>query len=180
VDRTIAFMRAINVGGHTVRMTDLQGLIEGLGLAHVETFLASGNVIFETPDQDASVLEDLIENKLHSALGYEVAVFLRTEQEVRLITAYQPFSQSELDSSAAFNVAFVKEPLGEDATQKLMALITSIDRFHNHQREIYWICKMKQSESTFSNSVLEKTIGRPSTLRGINTLRKLALKYPAV
>jgi uncharacterized protein (DUF1697 family) len=178
VHRTIAFLRAINVGGHNVRMSDLQRLFEGLGLVQVETFLASGNVIFETPVEDSLVLEDKLEKKLHSALGYEVVVFLRTDLEVQAVAAYQPFSQAELDSAAAFNVAFLKAALDKATTQKLMTLITSIDGFHNHQREIYWICKQKQSESTFSNAVLEKTLGGPSTLRGINTLRKLALKYP--
>jgi len=44
-------------------------------------------------------------------------------------------------------------------------------------REVFWLCRMKQSESSFSNAVLEKTTGRPSTLRGMNTLKKMAEKY---
>ena len=59
-----------------------------------------------------------------------------------------------------------------------MALQSEIDAYHIHEREIYWMCQKKQSESKFSNAVLEKTIGRQSTLRGINTLKKLIEKYP--
>ena len=58
-----------------------------------------------------------------------------------------------------------------------MARKTDIDDFHVNGREIYWLCRRKQSESTFSNVVLEKTIGKPSTLRGLNTVRQLADKY---
>jgi len=58
-----------------------------------------------------------------------------------------------------------------------MALATDIDSFSTHEREVYWLCKKKQSESKFSNAVLEKTLGIQSTLRGINTVRKMAEKY---
>jgi uncharacterized protein (DUF1697 family) len=59
----------------------------------------------------------------------------------------------------------------------VLALTTEIDDFRVHGREIYWLCQKKQSESTFSNTVLEKTVGRRSTLRGANTVRKMAEKY---
>jgi uncharacterized protein (DUF1697 family) len=58
-----------------------------------------------------------------------------------------------------------------------MALKTAIDDFATHEREIYWLCLKKQSESTFSNAVLEKTLGRQSTLRGAKTVQKMAAKY---
>jgi uncharacterized protein (DUF1697 family) len=45
--KQIAFFRAINVGGHNVTMEQLRSLFEALGLKGVETFLASGNVLFD-------------------------------------------------------------------------------------------------------------------------------------
>jgi hypothetical protein len=79
--RHIAFLRAINVGGHTVKMDQLRTLFEELGLKDVETFIASGNVIFRSPAKSAS-LESKIERHLHRALGYEVDTFIRTDGEV--------------------------------------------------------------------------------------------------
>jgi uncharacterized protein (DUF1697 family) len=58
-----------------------------------------------------------------------------------------------------------------------MNLQTDNDGFHVNGREVYWLCRKKQSESTFSNAVLEKTIGRSSTLRGMKTIQKLVEKY---
>ena len=58
-----------------------------------------------------------------------------------------------------------------------MALKTDIDDFATQEREIYWLCRKKQSESTFSNAVLEKTLGRQATFRGANTVQKMAAKY---
>ena len=176
--RYIAFLRAVNVGGHTVKMEMLRPLFAELDLSNVETFIASGNVIFESRLQDTPELEAQIQVKLRASLGYEVATFLRTDLEVAAIANYQPFSEPKLAAAAALNVAFLNESPSEQSFQKLMSLITEIDDFHMHQREIYWLCKKKQSESTFSNVVLEKTLGRQSTLRGINTIRKLAEKYP--
>ena len=175
--RFIAFLRAINVGGHIVRMEHLRQLFESLGFSSVETFIASGNVVFESTSKNTQVLERKIESRLREELGYEVATFIRTDAELAAIANYKAFRQSELDAAVALNIALLDEPLNDTAKQKLLALRTEIDDFHLHEREIYWLCRRKQSESTFSNAVLEKTLGRKSTLRGANTIKKMAAKY---
>jgi uncharacterized protein (DUF1697 family) len=48
-----------------------------------------------------------------------------------------------------------------------------------HGRELFWLSRHKQSESTFSNAVLERALRTRTTFRGIDTLRKLSAKYPA-
>ena len=173
----IAFLRAINVGGHTVKMDHLRQLFESLDFANVETFIASGNVIFETKSANAKMLENKIEAKLKEALGYEVSTFIRTDTELADIAKYQPFKKSELDAAAVLNIAFLSDPLDEPSVKKLMTLKTDIDNFHVHGCEMYWLCRKKQSESTFSNAVFEKTLGIRSTLRGANTIQKMAEKY---
>jgi uncharacterized protein (DUF1697 family) len=178
MSRCIAFLRAINVGGHTVKMDHLRHLFESLGFTNVETFIASGNVVFETTSKDTKSLERKIGKKLGEALGYEVATFIRTDSEASAIAGYKPFKQSAMDSATALNVAFLAGPLDAKSIQKLMALKSDIDDFHVHGREVYWLCLKKQSESKFSNAVLEKTIGASSTLRGLNTVRKIVGKYP--
>ncbi len=178
MSRYIAFLRAINVGGHTVRMDVLRQQFEALGFSKVETFIASGNVVFEAT-KSGRALEQQIEQQLRAGLGYEVATFIRTEAELSAIANYQPFSPSALKMAQAFNIAFLADALDAASQQKLLALRTDIDDFHVHDREVYWLCRKKQSESTFSNVVLEKTIRRVSTIRGINTIRKMAAKYGA-
>lgn len=173
----IAFLRAINVGGHTVKMDNLRKLFELMSFSNVETFIASGNVMFVAASKNTTTLEKKIENKLKEELGYEVATFVRTEAELKEIVNYESFPQAKLDAATAFNIAFLKEPLDEKSKQKAMALHTHIDDFHIHGRELYWLCQKKQSESTFSNAVLERTIGKPSTIRGVATVQKIAAKY---
>jgi len=175
--RYIAFLRAINVGGHTVKMDRLRQIFESLGCANVETFIASGNVVFETTAGDTAALETRIAAALQEALGYAVATFIRTEAELARIAAHQAFPQSDLDAAQALNIAFLAAPLDAESAQKLMALQTAIDDFATHEREIYWLCRKKQSESIFSNAVLEKTLSRQATLRGANTVQKMAARY---
>ena len=177
--RYIAFLRAINVGGHTVKMDHLRQIFELLGFANVETFIASGNVVFETAALDTAALETQIASALQVALGFEVATFIRTETELAHIAAHKAFPPSDLDGPQALNIAFLAAPLDAEAVRKLMALKTAIDDFATREREIYWLCLKRQSESTFSNAVLEKTLGRQSTLRGANTVQKMAAKYAA-
>jgi uncharacterized protein (DUF1697 family) len=158
-------------------MDSLRHLFESLGFSKVETFIASGNIVFETKRKNAQVLEREIENRLREALGFEVATFIRTDAELAAVASYKPFSQSELDGAAALNIAFLADGLEDKSRQKLLALRTDIDDFHVHGREIYWLCRKKQSGSKISNAALEKAIGRKSTLRGANTVRKMAAKY---
>jgi uncharacterized protein (DUF1697 family) len=176
--RWIAFLRAINVGGHTVKMDNLRRIFTDAGLSRVETYIASGNVIFDANGVDRPDLAAQLQRTLQTELGYIVDVFLRTPGEVRAITAYQPFAPQLLDRAVAFNVAFLPGVLPADSQAKLQTLATEIDFFHSYQTEVYWLCYKKQSESTFSNSVLERTLSVRSTIRGINIIHKLAEKYP--
>jgi uncharacterized protein (DUF1697 family) len=169
----IAFLRAINVGGHNVKMTELKKIFESLHFSNVETFIASGNVIFETQTKDTAKLEKKIEASLKDFLGYEVATFLRTPDEIAAVAKHKAFKVK----GEALNIAFIAEPLDKETIQKLMAFKNEIDDFHVHGREVYWLCQIRQSESKFSNLILEKTIGRRATFRGINTIQKMAKKY---
>ena len=174
--RFIAFLRAINVGGHTVKMDDLRSMFDTLGFTNVETFIASGNVIFESRTANTKALEKKIEDHLRASLGYEVATFIRTDREVAAMAQYQPFSVAALESAGAFCIAFLADPLSAEAKTALMKLKTEIDDFHVDGREVYWLCRKKQSESTFSNAVFERALKTKATFRGVNTILKLAAK----
>jgi uncharacterized protein (DUF1697 family) len=178
--RLIAFLRAINVGGHNVTMAELRGLFEKLALKEVETFIASGNVIFASRSKDIGALQQKIENQLLRSLGYEVKAFLRTVPEVAAIAEYKPFNDSQLSSAAALNVAFLADPVSAEAKKSVMALTTGMDIFHVHGREVYWLCQTKQSDSKFSNTRFEKILNTRATWRNVNTVVRLAAKYAAL
>ncbi len=173
--RLVALLRAINVGGHNVKMDELRRHFEALGYAKVETFIASGNVIFESAEKDHHAIEKDIESHLHSALGYPVATFIRSAQEITQIASYQPFPMEDLTREGnSLYIAFLQVSPDEEAQKKLMASNSAVDNFHVHGREVYWLCRIRMSESTFSGALLEKTLRMPATLRNVTTVRKLA------
>jgi uncharacterized protein (DUF1697 family) len=173
-----AFLRAINLGGHTVKMDDLRRLFVGMGFADVETFIASGNVIFEAASSDSRELEQQIEACLQAALGYSVATFLRTLRKLGEIAVYAPFNDPGLAAgSSTLYIAFLANPPGDQAVQKLLALVSQINQFHADGREIYWLCRTKFSDSGFSGAQLEKALGLPATIRNSSTVKKIAEKY---
>ncbi len=169
-----AFLRAINVSGRVVKMESLRRLFESMGFSRVSTFIASGNVLFETGSGNAGMLERKIESALRQELGYEVAAFLRTADQVRTVANYHPFPSSRSAAALQLNVAFLSGPPDGSSRRRVMTLRTDVDDFRFHDREFYWLSRLRQSESTFSNARLEKTLGRPSTMRGMATIQKLA------
>jgi len=176
--RYIALLRAINGGkGRVVKMDFLSRLFESLGFSGVETFIASGNVVFETGTRNPEMLERKTEKKLREALGYEVATFIRTPEELKEIADFEPFRRSQMHGDAGINIIFLADAVDEESKRKVLALKTDTDEFRVRGREIYWLRRRKPGK-LFSAVPLEKALRRPFTIRGANTVGKLAAKYP--
>ena len=107
----IAFLRAINVGGHVVTMDRLKVLFQDLGFSDVATFIASGNVIFGSSIADAPALEEKIESHLLTSLGYKVATFIRTADEVAALARYRPFAEADTKKTPTLVIGFLKNAL---------------------------------------------------------------------
>src|SRR5437764_15133320 len=175
---SVAVLRAINVGGRNVKMQSLRALFEDEGFTRVETFIASGNVIFDiAAGKKPSALERAIETMLKNALGFDVATFVRTGSDLKAVAEHQPFSPAALKKSVAFNVAFLRSAPDATSVKALHAVKTPADSFHVRGRELYWLSTVRQGDSKMSNAVFEKSLGQPSTVRGIATIRKMAEKF---
>lgn len=174
----IAFLRAINVGGHTVKMEYLRHLFREMGFSNVESFIASGNVIFDSPSKNTKELEQKIEDSLQETLGYRVATFVRTTAEVAQIAQHKPFQASDLDAEGnMLYIAFVAQKPSDEAQQNLLSLATDVDLFYVDGREIYWLYRRNAGKSNFSGARLEKTLGMEATRRNSRTVRRIAAKY---
>ncbi len=177
MERYAAFLRAINVGGHTVKMDRLRALFGAMGFADVSTVIASGNVIFHARPGSAHQLERQIERQLRQALGYDVATFVRSAPELAALVRYEPFPRADLDTPGiTVSVVFFQTPPSDDARRTLLSMRTPTDDFHVSEREAYWLCRTRMSESmVFKKGLLDKVIGIPGTSRNMNTVRKIAL-----
>ncbi len=175
--RYIALLRAINVGGHNVKMTRLRELFEELEFDHVSTYIASGNVIFDADGDERGVLENSIERHLADALGFEVATFLRTPDELAPLGNWTPpRSLMPPEDVTALSVAFLKEAPDAGAREALMAKRSDIDEFHVDGSHVYWLCRTRVSQSKFSGAILERVLGMPATIRNDRTVRALAAR----
>jgi uncharacterized protein (DUF1697 family) len=175
--RYAGFLRAINVGGHTVKMDALRGHIESLGFGGVETFIASGNVVFDSAKRSASAIEETIEDGLRDALGYEVATFVRTIPELEEIAGREPFGDGHRDEGSEFYITLTRTEPSAGAVERLRAHESGVDTFAIVGREVYWRCRKSISTSEFSGAKLEKALGAPATMRNVKTLRRMAAKY---
>ncbi len=173
--RYAALLRAINAGaGRTIKMETLRQIFENLGYQQVSTFMASGNVVFETPDEDIPALEKRIESRLREALLYEADTFIRTEAELVEAANYQPIPSLE---AAELNIIFLKVRLEDNLAKAVTALKTDSNEFYIHKREIYWLRRRNSGVLDYSTVPLEKTLGRPFTIRSVRTVRKMVQKF---
>ncbi|HKO62759.1 MAG TPA: DUF1697 domain-containing protein [Pyrinomonadaceae bacterium] len=174
----VAFLRAINVGGHTVKMDHLRSLFESMDFTNVETFIASGNVIFDSKSKGSASLEKKIEKQLQKSFGYEVKTFIRTLDEIAGVIRNSGFTTAELERSGnILYIGFMSETPEASAIQKLMALTDDVNDCHVGEREVYWLRRTAVGESQYSGGIIEKILGTPITFRNSTTVKKILAKY---
>src|SRR5882757_7927667 len=115
----VAFLKAINVGGHVVKMETLKELFADLKFSNIESFIASGNIIFDTKSTPDQKLEQKIEKHLEYALGYPVGTFVRSIEEVHAISIYQPFSEDLVKTSLVLSVAMTRSEVPRDIADQV-------------------------------------------------------------
>lgn len=181
--RFVAFLRAINVGGHTVKMDRLRALFADAGYSDVATFIASGNVVFGADNagagDESGGLEARIERHLFEALGYDVATFIRPLPRLAGIAAAPPFGNGGTTDGGTLYIGFLKAAPEPAASAALSQLQSDTDDFVLRDRELYWLCRTRFSDSPVSGALLEKTLGTPLTLRNVKTLHRIIDKFAA-
>lgn len=182
---SVAFLRGINVGGHTARKDQLIAAVSSVGAQDVSTFLASGNVVFAAGDvvfaagdapTDPDELEQALSDALKAELGFTVAVFVRTAVRLRSIADRSPFPG--LDTTVGtLQVGFLHRALTRPAKDRVTNLSSPIDHLAGVGRELYWHTAAGISDSPlFKGPALTGAIGQDVTMRNINTVRRLVDK----
>lgn len=179
--RHIAFLRAINVGGRYVKMDRLRRLFADMGFTNVETFIASGNVIFDAETGDAAALERKIVEGLQTGLGFHVDTFVRAPEELAVIAAAWPFDDGERAAVAEGHdmhyITFLGASPDEAERRRVLAYETDVDSLRIDGREVYWLCRRSLGDSPLTAALLERALGMPGTLRNARTVVKIAAKY---
>jgi len=179
--RSVAFLRGINVGGHRVTKDELIAVFADIGHTRVDTFLASGNVLFQptTTPQTAEAVADIeatIAAALEQALGYAVPTTLRTPAQMVVLATSAPFSDEQLaasDGKPQVMLLFA-EPTSE-AEKQVLALSTADDQLAFGPRALHWLPSGGMADSTLDLKAIGDVLGQ-QTIRTVNTVRRLLPK----
>jgi uncharacterized protein (DUF1697 family) len=177
MERYVAFLRGMNLGGRRIKNERLRAEFEALGLADVATFRASGNVLFGSDrNESEKALTSTLEKGLGEALGYAVPVFLRSGREVGAIAAHEPFDRKLVAASKGkLQVTLLRRKPAVAARRKVLALATDEDRLAIEGRELYWLPSGGISDSDLDLKAIDTALGE-GTMRTMGTIEQIAAK----
>lgn len=168
----IALLRGINVGGHNVKMERLRELFAELGFANVRSYIASGNVFFETDETDRGALTARIEAHLADGLRFEAPVFLRTPDELERILESATFDTTGPSADERFCITFTQEPIPDTVEVPSASPNGDTEIVGVAECEAYFIWHILKGRPPSSNFA-ERTLPPPATTRFYHTTRKI-------
>ncbi|RLN73322.1 hypothetical protein BBJ28_00005857 [Nothophytophthora sp. Chile5] len=175
--KTVVFLRGVNVSGRVHSMKSIAEALDEAGFANVTTFLASGNVLFDSllDDEGAAtalvVVERQVEDTLEELFGSRIPVFARSLDDVAQL------GQRIVKTATAVNVVLLKDELTSGQRETLKALSTDANELELLGKAFVWYSATKMSESPLFKVSFEKKLGVPVTVRNVNTLRRIVAKF---
>jgi uncharacterized protein (DUF1697 family) len=164
MNASIALLRAVNVGGTgKLPMTELKNLCEAAGFRSVRTYIASGNVVFQSTKTEAQV-KAVLEGALAKYAGKPVGVLVRTAAEMAEVLARNPFRQMPGNRTVAY---FLDRPPAADALQSVINRTSEELRLGRREIYVYYPDGMGDSK-------LKIPAAKNGTARNMNTIAKLA------
>ncbi len=168
--RFAMFLRGVNVGGVKVPMADLRARLNDLGLVGIRTWLASGNVVFDS-DQPATTLAPRIEAELSRCFGYDAHVLLFTYDSLAGIVAGCPF---EASADHHRYVIFCADQAVVASLTAAAAEVGASSDVMAGNAVVYWLCPKGSTLTEGFSGVLAKARYRATTTnRNLNTLEKM-------
>ncbi|NQX29314.1 DUF1697 domain-containing protein [Microbacteriaceae bacterium VKM Ac-2854] len=170
--RWIALLRGVNVGGITVKSAELAELFRSLGLEAVKTVLASGNVAFDS-DEDEATLKPLIEKGLSDRFGYTAWIVLRTQAALAEAAAGYPFEREDAVHHPYLLFGSDPEVLAELLTT-IGATDEAVERVAAGDGCLYWrVLKGSTVDTPVGKLISKAKYKSTTTNRNLRTVEKL-------
>ncbi|HLZ14328.1 MAG TPA: DUF1697 domain-containing protein [Candidatus Acidoferrum sp.] len=177
----VSLLRAVNVGGHAVvKMAELRALYESLRFEKVQTYVQSGNVIFETGETDLGRIAARIRAAIKKKFAVEPDVIVRTVSAMRDIVARNPFARRKGIEPNKLHVQFLPGKLSAQASAELKALPLAPEELVPSGQEIFIYFPDGAGKSKLPWPKLQKICGMPGTGRNWNSVTKLLAIAEAV
>ncbi|HET8930267.1 MAG TPA: DUF1697 domain-containing protein [Acidimicrobiales bacterium] len=168
----VALLGSVNVGTRRVKMPRLIELFTEAGAVRPETYVQSGNVVFEHESNDAAVLTADLEAALGVGCGFDVAVYLRTGAQLDAIVTACPFDEDDPKRLSA--VFLVAEP-DAVAVEAVAALAMGGEEMAVSGTTAYLHLPFGTGRSKLAAGVRKLGAGTARNWRSVTTLRDLAL-----
>lgn len=156
-----------------MKMEALRGVYESLRLENPQTYLQSGNVVFETRDRDLASLARRIESGIEQHFGFRSDVIIRTASELRSVIAKNPFAARSNIEPSKLLVTFLAGDCGKEAQQNLLSVKTESEEMRIDGRELYIYFPLGMGRSKLSPALIEKKLKATGTGRNWNTVTNL-------
>lgn len=172
----LALLRGVNVGAsNRIKMEELRRVLEADGFSNAETYIQSGNILFES-GEDEKTLTKRLEALLESSFGYHGAVVLRTKSELVSLIQALPFSSAEIaeaeaeaaNTDAESLYVCLYPALPGDLASRLEKIEPLHDRFVLAGRDAYLLLRQSIRISKLA-AALQKPADR-GTVRNWNTM----------
>jgi uncharacterized protein (DUF1697 family) len=165
----IALLRGINVGGHNkVPMAALRDLCDGLGWKEVETFIQSGNVVFEAAGTPAK-LEAAVEEALGKRFGFRPAAIIRSSASWSKLLDANPFAAEAAAEPAKVMVALSKQKLTSGAAAAIEAKAAAGEKVREAGGALWFHYPEGAGRSKIAPAAIDKAAGSPVTARNWRT-----------
>ncbi|HET9825023.1 MAG TPA: DUF1697 domain-containing protein [Chitinophagaceae bacterium] len=162
----ISILRGINLGGHnTVKMDALRKLFIDLGFVNVQTYIQSGNVIYQSKKLEARKINQAIENNIKQKFGFDVPVITLTLEELIKIAKSNPFSKDKTRDTSFFHVTFLSDKPKVNDVNKIKENDFKPDEFKEIDKVIYLYCPNGYGRTKLSNSFFENKLKVSATTR---------------
>jgi uncharacterized protein (DUF1697 family) len=170
--RYVALLRAINVGGNNrVEMKKLKEVFESLGCTNVSTYINSGNVIFSSTNDEAS-LRNTIEQALEKSFSFTIPTLIRTKKNIQKVCAAIPDDIHNDDTMKA-DVLFLWDEYANKKTCKLITIKEEVDTLVYVDGAIIWTVSRENYTRSGMNKFIGTEVYKNMTARNVNTVRKL-------
>ena len=170
--RYVALLRGVNVGGkNKLPMADLRDIFTAAGCAAVQTYIQSGNVVFEAAQDLAERVPEIVTRAIRRQFGFETAVVMRSSEELRRVVASNPFDTS--GDPRFLHVAFLEDTPGAEAVSRLDPQRSPPDAFAVRGRNVYLHYPNGVARSKLTNEYLAAQLQTASTMRNWRTVLSL-------
>jgi len=167
----IALLRGINVSGQKkIKMADLRIMLEAMDFSNVQTYIQSGNIVFNSTISDTKALAAHIKSKIAETFGYEVKVMVLAANEFKQKVESQPFTAEEALYTYFTFLSEKPQAIPED---KIEAAKKPEEKIHIQDDMVYFMCKENYGRSKLSNNFFEQKLKVDATTRNWKTCQKL-------